>query len=82
MLYCGNGLTTLLKDKFLGWSKLKAFVDDKVNVNEKKICLGLLENIAGKGENRENGCCQHFPLFSQCFLKVSLSMSLKVRIVL
>ena len=33
-------------------SKLKAFVDDKVNMTQKlKFKLGTLENIVGNGEN-------------------------------
>ena len=40
------------KDKFLDWSKLKAFADDKINVIEKlKFALGKLENIVGKEKN-------------------------------
>ena len=38
--------------KILNWWKLKAFSDDKINVNEKmEFDLGRLENIMGKGEN-------------------------------
>ena len=44
---------SLPNDKiFLDWSKLKAFADDKINVNKKiEIGLGRVENIVGKGEN-------------------------------
>ena len=52
---------SLPNDKILDWSKLKAFVDDKKNAT---LTLGLVENIAGKGENAGY---QHFLLFSQCF---------------
>ena len=38
---------SLSNDKFLDWSKFKAFADKKI----KKFFLGWLENIAGKGEN-------------------------------
>ena len=39
-------------DKFLGWSKLKAFADNKVNVTKKqKFAFGRIENIVGKVEN-------------------------------
>ena len=35
--------------KFLDWSKLKAFADDKINVTQKlKFALGQEENIGGK----------------------------------
>ena len=40
-----------------------------------EIVLGRIENIVGKGENAGN---QHFLLFSQCFQKVSFTVSLKV----
>ena len=54
-----------LPKKILYWSKLKAFADDIINLNEKlKLVLGRLENIVGKGENSGN---QHFLLFQQCF---------------
>ena len=64
---------------FLDRSKLKAFADDKLNVNE-KLNFGLerAENIVGKGENASH---QHFLLFPQCFQKLFFSRSSKVRIV-
>ena len=41
---------TLYHDKFLDWSKLKAFADDKINVTEKqKFFMQSIENIVGKG---------------------------------
>ena len=62
-------------DKNLDWTKLKAFADDKINVNETlKLVFGRVENIVGKGENAGY---QHFLLFPQCFQKLSLSGSLK-----
>ena len=46
-------LYSLPKDKFLDLSKLKAFADDKINVNQKqKFFLGWVENIAGKEDKR------------------------------
>ena len=70
---------SLPHNKFLDWSKLKAFADDKLNATEKlKFVLGRVENIVGKGENAGY---QHFLLFPQCFQKPSLSGSLKVGIV-
>ena len=45
-------INSLPSDKIFDWSKLKAFVDDTINVNEKfKFGLGKVENIVGKGEN-------------------------------
>ena len=75
---------SLSNDKFIDWSKLKAFADDKSNLVEKsnqiwpKFVLGRIENIVGKGENAG---FQHFLLFPQCFQTVSILGSLKVGIV-
>ena len=71
ILSCGKELT-LPNDKFLGWSKLKAFADGKINMTKNlQIALGRLENIVGK---RENAGYEHFLLYPQCkkgfFLKV------------
>ena len=61
---------SLPNDKFLEWTKFKAFTDEKSNVAEiLQFVLGRVENIVGKGENSGN---QHFLLFQQCFQKVSL----------
>ena len=39
-------------NKIMDWSKLKAFADNNLNVNEKlKIVLGRVENIVGKRLN-------------------------------
>ena len=63
---------------FLEWFKLKAFSDHKIKVAEKmKIVLEGVQNIVGKGENAGY---QHFLLFTRCFLKSSVSGSVKVRI--
>ena len=52
-------------DKFLDWSKLKAFADDKINVNKKlKFDLGRAKNMVGIGENAGY---QHILLFQPCF---------------
>ena len=52
-------------DKILDWSKLKAFADDIVDVNEMMISLfDGVQNTAGKGENVGY---QHFLLFPQYF---------------
>ena len=70
---------SLPNDKYLDWSKLKAFADDKMNVGEKLIFMEeKIENIVGQGENAGN---QHFLLVPQCFQKASFSRSLKERII-
>ena len=72
-------VNSLPNDVFLGWSKFKAFADDKINDNENfKFVLGRVENIVGKGENAGY---QPFLLYLQCFQKTSFSRLLKVRIV-
>ena len=72
-------LNSLPNDKFLDWSKLKAFADNNINVTKKlKFVLERVENIVGKGENAGY---QHFLLFPQSFQKVSYTRSLKVGIV-
>ena len=58
---------SVLNDKILGYSKLKGFANDKINVTPKLIFVfGRVENIVGKGEN---AVYQHFLLFPQCFQK-------------
>ena len=50
-------------------SKLEAFADDKIYVNQKVKSLSRgVENIVGKGENAGY---QLFLLFLQCFQKLS-----------
>ena len=45
-------LNSLSKDKIFYWSKLKAFAEDRINVNVKfQFIPGRVENIVGKGEN-------------------------------
>ena len=71
-----NNNNPLPNESFLGWTKMKAFADDKLNAPKIKISESeRLENIVGKGENAGY---QHFLLFPQCFQKPSLSGSLKV----
>ena len=54
-------------DKILDSSKLKAFADDKINMDENlKFGLGRDKNFMRNGEN---ACNQHFLLF-QVFSKV------------
>ena len=68
-------INSLPNDKILFWNKLNAFVEDKMNLNERlKLVSGRVENFVGKGEN--NGY-QHFLLSPQFFPNLSLSMFLK-----
>ena len=63
-------MNPLPNNKFLGWSKLKAFADDKLNLAKQlKFALGRVENIVEKGENAG---FQHFLLFPQCFQKACI----------
>ena len=44
-----SNFISLPDDKILDWSKLEAFTDNKMNVNEKfKFGLGRVENLVGK----------------------------------
>ena len=71
-------VASLPNDKFLDWSKLKAFADDKINVTAKlNFDMGMVKNLVEKGENAGY---QHFLLFAQCFQKASFLGSLKVGI--
>ena len=55
------GRLSVPNNKILDWSKLKAFAEDKISVNEKlKFGFGRVKNIVGKGENADY---QHFLLF-------------------
>ena len=73
-------LDSLPNNKIVGWSKLKVFADDKINVTEKwKFVGGKVENIVGKGE-KKNGY-KHFLLFPHCYQEASFSRPLKVGIV-
>ena len=72
-------VNSLPNNILLDWSKLKAFADDILNIATIIIYVFYgLENIVGKGENAGY---QYFPPFPHCFQKLSLSGSLKVRIV-
>ena len=69
-------LNSLLNDKILDVTKVKAFIDNKNNVAQMMISIFYrVENIVGKGENAGY---QHFLLFPQCFQKASLLGSLKM----
>ena len=65
----GHSFNPLPNDKIVDLSKLKAFADDNLNVNQKrKLPLGRVENNVGK---EENAGYQHFFLFPQCFQEAS-----------
>ena len=62
----------LRNKKFLDVTKLKTFVDEKLDVAKMTNSLfNTAENAVGKGENAGY---QHFLLFQQCFLKLSLGL--------
>ena len=84
---CGKGLTfsqtnlfnPLPDKKFLGLPKLKAFVDDKLNVTQNiKVVFHRIDNIVGK---EENAGYRHFLLFPQCFHEAFSSSPSEVVIV-
>ena len=63
-----EGINSLPNNQILGWAKLKAFANNKINVTEiLKFALERVENIMGKGENPGY---QHVLLLPQCFQKV------------
>ena len=72
-------INSVPNNKFLGWSKFKAFADDKINVTEKlKFGLEEVEKVVGKGENASYW---HFLLSPKCFQKSFFPGSLRDRIV-
>ena len=63
-------MNALPNNKNLDRTKLEAFADNEINLNEKlKHDFGRVEKIVGKGENTGY---QYFLLFQQCFQKPSL----------
>ena len=72
-------VSSLPNNKIWDVTKLKAFVDDKLNVDKLKISpFDRVENNVRKGENAGY---QHFLLFLHCFSKLTYLGSLKVGIV-
>ena len=64
---CGETKLPLPNNNILDVTKLKAFVDNKLNDAEMTIFLhNRVENTVGKGGNTDY---QHFLLFLQCFPK-------------
>ena len=60
----------LPNNKVLDVSKLNAFADDNLTVDQKlKFALGKVENIVGKGENAGY---QHFPFSHNVFKRLLL----------
>ena len=58
-----KSIISLPNNKTLDWSKLKAFVDDKIyEIMKWKFDMERVENIVGK---EENVGYQHFLLFPQ-----------------
>ena len=79
ILSSGNGLNSLQNNKILDWSKFKALILQKTNLNEKlKFGLRRSKTCLGKGDNAGN---QHFVLFPIMLLKaLSVSRTCKIRI--
>ena len=60
---------TFPNEKYLDWSKPKAFADKKINTTEKmKFVYGRVQHVVGKGENAGY---QYFLLYPQCFHNAS-----------
>ena len=82
MLLSANAFTlfkSVPNNKFLAWSKLKTFADDKLDVVKMMISVfDRLENTMGKGKSAGY---QHFHFFRQCSPNPSSLGLLKVGIV-
>ena len=75
--FLGEKLNFFPNHKILGWSKLRAFANVKINVTEKiKFLFGRVRDIVGKGGNAGY---QHFLLFPHCFFKRLLFQGVKIR---
>ena len=79
MIFLKNSLYPLPDDKLLDVTKLKAFADDKFNVD--RMLTSLLDRVENTVGKEENADYQHFLLFPQCFAKPSSLGSLKFGIV-
>ena len=69
----------LPNDKILDMTKLKAFADDKLNID--KMTISVLDRVENTERKGENAGYQHFLLYPQCFPRPSSLGSLKVGIV-
>ena len=58
-------LYPLSNDKLMDMTKLKAFANDKLNVD--KITISLCYRVESSVGKDENACYQHFLVFPQCF---------------
>ena len=67
---------SLPNDKFLDWSKLKAFADDKTNMAEKLICLAKGRKHCWK---RRKCCLPAFSPFPTMFSKAFFFRVVKSR---
>ena len=64
----------LPNNKFLHWSKLKAFADNKINMSEKlKLCFGRVENIVRKRS------LKNAVFFEDFFFKVVISRNCVIK---
>ena len=69
IVFLFTSFNSLPNNKFLYWTKFKAFADDKFRVAKMMITpFDRTENIVGKGENAG---FLHFLLFPQCFQQTS-----------
>ena len=76
---CMVKFNSILNNKILDQSELKAFADNKLKVIQMtKFVLDKIENVVGK---EENAGYQHFLQFPRCLQKTSPRGLLKVRIV-
>ena len=83
-LLCGNGLrvlkimdcvvNSLPNDKLLGWSKLKAFTDNKIYVA--KMVITVFDGVGNIEGKKDNAVHQHFLLFTKCFQRGRLKSGL------
>ena len=73
-----SGLNPLPNDTFLDWSKLKAFADDRINVN-KKLKFVLSWVYSKYGGKRRKGWLPTFSPFPTIFSKRFLYRVVKSR---
>ena len=66
-------------DKIITFIKLKAFADNKFNME--KMIISVFDGVENIVRQGENACYQHFLLFPRCFYHLSVSGSLQLWIV-
>ena len=69
-----NRINPLPNGKILDMTNLKAFADDKLNVD--KMTISLLDRVENTEGNGENAGYKHFLLFPQYFPRPSFLESL------